>query len=481
LTTGGFRDGAGITSLAFSPDGKLLASGSTEAKLRVWEVATGKELFQIRRAGSGGIAFAPDGKLLASAEFEGTKAIIHLLDVATGKERSRFVVPSGPRRRGEEWPLCFAFSPDGKLLSCGCVDATARIFEVATGKELQQLLHPPFSVCSVAFSPDGKILASGTHYLHVRLWDAATGKLLTELKGHGGGVLSLAFSQDGRSLVSASYDRTIRLWQVPTGAQLLLFRGHDGPVDAVAFSADGKMVVSGSSDSTVRLWEVATAKERRCLVGHQAKIMSLAFSPDSRTFATGSYDTTILLWEARVPIKKDHGVGANITGQQLEALWSDLAGDAPRAFDAMCLLATAPKQAIALLQERLPPILALDGARLSQLIGNLDSELFQTREQATRELEKLAYLVEPELRKVLSARPSPEMRSRLEQLLERLNGPVPAAHWRALRALEVLENIGTPEAERLLQTLANGPLMTRFTLESRAALHRLSRRLGTMP
>jgi WD40 repeat protein len=480
LTTGNIRDGAGITSLAFSPDGKLLASGSTEARLRLWDLATGKIVFQVTGAGTGGVAFSPDGKLLASAQSEGKKGTIRVWEVATGKELCRFVLSPGPRR-GEEQPLCLAFSPDGKFLACGCVDATARILEADSGKEVQQFYHPPFSVCSIAFSPDGKVLASGTHYLTIRLWDAGTGKLLADIKGHRGGAFSLAFSEDGRRLASASFDNTIRVWQVPTGAPLRVCQGHDDAVAAVAFSADGKMLFSGGRDNTVRLWEAETGKERRCVVGHGAQVMSLALSPDRKTFASGSYDTTIVLWDATIPMDKDYEGRRKFTDQQLQRLWADLAGDAPRAFEAMCVLRTVPGQAVPLLRERLPASLAVDQARLHQLVANLDSEFFETRENATKELEKLAFVVEPELRKTMTGAASPEVRSRLAQMLDRLNGTPPATHWRALRALELLEHIGTPDAARILKMIAETPLITRFTLESQAALRRLSRKLHVVP
>jgi hypothetical protein len=479
LRTGQSREGAGITSLAFSLDGKLLASGSTESNLRVWEVASRKERFKITECGAGGVAFSPDGKFIVSTG-EGTEATICLWDVVTGKERRHWAVAPGPRPK-EAVPLCIAFSPNGSLLAYGCVDATCRVVDVTSGKEVHQFFHPPFSVCSIAFSPDGKLLAAGNHHKDIRLWDVTTGELVAIFAGHEGGVLSLAFSYDGRRLVSGSFDRTIRIWQVPTGTQCVVFRGHEGAVNAVTFSGDGKMLVSGSRDNTVRLWEVATGKERRRFIGHTAQVMSVAYSPDQKTVATGSYDTTILLWAARVSIKANRRPTENPTRQQLDALWRDLGGDPPHAFDAMCLLETVPAKSVPFFQEHLPPIVEVDRARLSQLIANLDDDLFETREEATRELEKLAYVVEPELRKALAVSTSPEMRLRLQLLLNRLIGPGCVGHCQGLRSIEVLEHIGTPEAQRLLKLVTKSPLTTRFSAEAQAALERLSKNAPLVP
>ncbi|MGO9544231.1 MAG: hypothetical protein ACLPPF_05495 [Rhodomicrobium sp.] len=245
-------------------------------------------------------AFSPDGRFVLSASFDKT---LKLWDVATGKELRSF---TGHVDAVDS----VAFSPDGRFaLSGSSDDNTLKLWDVATGKELRSFgffLENPVS--SVAFSPDGRLALSGTRYLsgsgfytgELKLWELATGNLLRRFSGHTDSVSSLAFSRNGRFALSGSRDKTLKLWEVATGKELRSFTGHAADVNSVAFSPDGRSILSGSADKTLKLWEVATGKELRIFTGHTAGVSSVAFSSDGRFALSGGGgggNETMKLWE----------------------------------------------------------------------------------------------------------------------------------------------------------------------------------------
>ena len=233
------------------------------------------------------VSFSPDGKTLASGSDDKT---IKLWDLATGKELQTL---SG--HQDEIYSV--SFSPDGKTLASGSRDKTIKLWDLATGKELQTLSGHQEDISSVSFSPDGKTLASGSWDKTIKLWDLATGKELQTLSGHQEGISSVRFSPDGKTLASGSWDKTIKLWDLTTDKELQTLSGHQDWISSVRFSPDGKTLASGSHDKTIKLWDLATGKEIQTLSGHQKGISSVSFSPDGKTLASGSHDKTIKLWD----------------------------------------------------------------------------------------------------------------------------------------------------------------------------------------
>jgi WD40 repeat protein len=277
-----------LDSVAYSPDGRYLASGSRDNTIKIWEVATGKELRTLTGHSSSvlSVVYSPDGRYLASGSDDNT---IKIWEVATGKELRTLTGHS-------ESVDSVVYSPDGRYLASGSDDNTIKIWEVATGKELRTLTGHSESVDSVVYSPDGRYLASGSYDNTIKIWEVATGKELRTLTGHSSSVLSVVYSPDGRYLASGSYDKTIKLWEVATGEELGTLAGHADLVGSVAYSPDGRYLASGSWDKTIKIWEVATGKELRTLTGHSWEVLSVAYSPDGRYLASGSYDNTIKLW-----------------------------------------------------------------------------------------------------------------------------------------------------------------------------------------
>ncbi len=278
-----------IYSVAFSPDGKRLVTGSTDHTVTVWDSATGQELLTLRGHSSdvSSVAFSPDGKRLATASFD---RAVKLWDAATGQELLTLNGHSSP-------VSSVAFSPDGKRLATGSHDRAVKLWDAATGQHLLTLNGHSDTVYSVAISPDGKRLATASGDGTAKLWDAATGRELLTLNVHLSAVHSVAFSPDGKRLATGSGDRSVKLWDAGTGQQLLTLNGHSSSVSSVAFSPDGKRLAAASFDPTVTVSDAATGQQLLTLNEHSSPVSSVAFSPDGKRLATGSLDHTIKLWD----------------------------------------------------------------------------------------------------------------------------------------------------------------------------------------
>ncbi|KAL2040688.1 hypothetical protein N7G274_006667 [Stereocaulon virgatum] len=281
---------APVISVAFSPDGKQVVSGSGDGTVRLWDSVTGAALQTLEgySARVNSVAFSPDGKQVVSGSVDGT---VRLWDSVTGAALQT-------HQGHSDWVSSVAFSPDGKQVVSGSRDGTVRLWDSVTGAALQTLEGHSDWVTSVAFSPDGKQVVSGSGDGTVRLWDSVTGAALQTLEGHSECVTSVAFSPDGKQVVSGSGDGTVRLWDSVTGAALQTHQGHSDWVTSVAFSPDGKQVVSGSDDGTVRLWDSVTGAALQTLEGHSKWVSSVAFSPDGKQVVSGSGDGTVRLWDS---------------------------------------------------------------------------------------------------------------------------------------------------------------------------------------
>ncbi len=248
--------------IAFSPDGRRLAAGTSDTTIRLKDVVSGRDLGMIADHGRSdslsAIAFSADGHTLASTNDDYTVRLWDIKSLRPYCERFPCNESLRELEGHTDHIYSIAFSPDGSTLASGSSDNTVKIWNVRSGKEFKTLRGHEGTVGAVGFSPDGRILATGANDFKIKLWDTLSGNELRTLIGHTGRITDLCFSADGHTIASASADRTIKLWDVVAGHEIRQFIGHRDTVYAVAFSPDGRMLASGSEDSTVRLWDPST-------------------------------------------------------------------------------------------------------------------------------------------------------------------------------------------------------------------------------
>jgi len=305
------------------------------------------------------------------------------------------------------------------------------------------------------------------------LSDAVSGNELRTLQASRRGTSTLAFSSDGKTLASAGgLNEFVKVWELATGT-ILWEAKVQREVRFLAFSPDGKMLAWSDAERDVQLWEVETGKQRWSFVGHTHPLRSGAFSRDGKRLVTGSHDTTALVWDLAAPagpVRK-----SPLSAQELNDLWGDLGGeDAKKAYRALTILAVESSQALPLLKKNLKVVPAADNLEIRQLVTGLDNDRFSVRDDAMQKLSALGTSAEPALRKALSGQPTLETKRRIDELLAKLDPRRSAEVLRDLRALEVLERIGSLEAREMLESVAAGASETRKSQEAKASLKRLA-------
>ena len=281
------------TSVAFSPDGRRLASGSSDGTIRVWDVSSGQSVAMLEGHSDAvlSVAYSPDGRRLASGSSDGT---IRAWDVSSGQSVAALQGHS-------DAVLSVAYSPDGRRLAAAYSDRKIRIWDLFSGHSVATLHgHAYADLSSVAYSPNRRHLASGSSDGTIRVWDVSSGRSVATLQGQAA-VLSVAYSPDGRRLASGSDDKTIHVWDVSSGQSVATLQGHSAAVRSVSFSPDGRCLASASLDQTIRVWDVANGQGVATLQGHSAAVWSVSFSPDGRRLASASSDQTIRFWFASFP------------------------------------------------------------------------------------------------------------------------------------------------------------------------------------
>jgi WD40 repeat protein len=494
-----------LMSVHFTPDGKHLFSRSSDGAIHKWEAASGKDLGPLTLPKSSlRTSVSPDGAVLVTMSAPGQASTI--VDAVTGKELGK--LPANPR----DFYAAMLFSPDGKTLAVRHVqDKKIGLYEVPSGKLLQSIPIVPgggpmpgggfggpgnVAPAVMFFSPDGKTLAAFADASTLGLWDTKSGQRVGTVTPTGAATIhSGALSPDGRCVALDQSDGTVALYELASGQVRLTYGtklkqpqnpglmvinisgpfGGSMPETRVAFSHDGELLLHGGLDLILHVWHVASGKELQAFKGHTGSITSIALAPDGKTVASASADTTALLWDLTRAVRPVAAVLV-LAGNERAARWQALLnGDGAKAFAAICDLAAAPKDALALLKEQVKPAPQLDKKRVEELIAGLDSDQFKVRQQSSAELLKMGERVVPLVDKVLASNPPLETKQRLEDLRKQMTGVVlQGERLRLYRAVEVLERIGTAEARQLLQALAEGAPGALVTRTAQAALQRMA-------
>ncbi|WGV26263.1 NB-ARC domain-containing protein [Halotia branconii] len=288
-----------VPSLAFSPDGSMLASSSSDHSVKLWDASTGQclQTFQGHKHEVWTVTFSPDGNTLLSGSNDRT---IRLWSVSTAECLRTF-------RGHTSWVISAVFHPDGQIIVSGSDDDTIRLWDVSTGECIKILQGHCDGIRSITISSDGQTLVSGSDDQTVKLWDVGTGECIKTLQGHHAAVWSVAISPKDNIIASGSLDHTVRLWNVSTGQCLKILQGHSGWVCSVVFSLQGDLLASGDEDQTVKLWNISTGKCLKTLSGYTSQFWSVVYSPNGQILVSGSHDHTVSLWDVK-------------TGQALQTL-----------------------------------------------------------------------------------------------------------------------------------------------------------------
>jgi hypothetical protein len=462
----------GFVAFALSPDGRWLAVQPKGEALTLWDTTTRKLIANDVKdvPWNGGFAFSPDGRMLASWG----QNVVHFWEMPSGKQLRQLW------RKGPPGPI--AWSPDAKVLALATAgNSKVSLVDLDSGEVLRSLeegdnLDPAARwVRALVFSPDGQTLAV-VHSTHIVVWNWRSGDKLHTLQP-GDLIASAFFSPDGRTLTAAAEISGMVPWQVASGKQQPPRWQGAFSVYTAAASPDGRLVLMAGPLDTVQLWELATRDKRWEVPTHHGRLGPVAFAARGGLMVTTHEDGTILLWQLRKIGKPAPDMPAKLTEKQQDQLWADLASPSgPVAHQAIVELVARPAQALSLLKQRLPSIYGDRIPDLAKWLADLDSNQFKVRAKASKDIEKAGKLAEPALWKLLAAKPALEVVRRVEALLAKLEaaqGPAPDGAWlQALRAIETVERLGTPEAHDLLEALARTTPETWISWEARQALAR---------
>ncbi len=434
-----------VQNVRLSPDGRTVAftnGNQGNFDIELFDVAQRKIVRTLTGNGHciDRLMFSPDGKLLAS---DGHKREgVRLWDVATGKQLHRKFTKEADFRYGGE----LTFSPNNKTLAVATGDGVVHLLDIAKGQEFRQFLPPPGRYpppSAIAFSPDGRLLALGVVSQNViTVWDTRDGKV----------VRQHTWERDHERPELARYEDQFSLGSGTMG---------------LGFTADGRSLIAACHGMRVRVWENASGG-LRYQIDEYMPFMSIAAAAPH--FAGVVRHKHVCLWDGRTCLSAPRR-GAP---PDWAKVWSGLAGtDAAEAYALMRDLMAAPREATELIDKHLSTVVPVEAAVIGRLVRELDDDSFDVREKASRRLSELGEVARPALSDALTHEPPAETRRRIKELLDPLDRPADGERLRLLRAAEVLEIVGTPDARIVLQRLAEGEPNALLTREAKAAVIRL--------
>jgi WD40 repeat protein len=412
---------------------------------------------------------------------------VHLWDVTSGRELC--AIPTFSDNS--------VFFPDGKTLYTEWADR-AEVWDVDSGTRLAAFDRNRHLTHQLTISPDGRWLAATAMSMGlmdsggaqggslIAVWNAASGDAVQEFRPLGrASIGAIAFSPDGNSLVAVGDEvpawtsnrgpGLFELWDIRTGEEKLLRNGLAAHLICAAFSPDGRVLATGDTSHGVRLWELATGQDRHCFTGHRKSVGNVVFSSDGRLLASGDLTASVFVWDVegnfgRRPLNTPFSDG------EKQSLWKSLDdADASAAFTTMRRLLARPGPTVALLRDSLRLAIGVDEKAVQPLLRKLESAPFDALDKAVADLAAIIDPAEPLVRKALTQSHSAESRRRIQNVLESAGTGAPGRR-RQVRAVEVAEHLGTPEARELLKTWASGAEGVLLTQEARASLQRQSRR-----
>lgn len=339
-----------VMGVAFSPNGKTLASTSLDGTVKTWSLSTGNEGVFVAGPGAGfgvRVAFNPNGSKFVTNGGDGTATI---WNTETGAPR---LILSGHKLE----VLSVAFSSDGTRITTGGLDGRVIVWNALNGKKLFDFLAHKPGVRDIAFSPQGDFIATGGFDGTAKVWELKTGELIHEITGHQGLVLGVAFSPNGTRLATSSTDTTVKIWDVKTGGLLLTFDRQKSGVRDIVYSSDGSMIASGGGDGVVIVWDAATGEVKWNLAGHTSGIQSVNFSADGKLLASGSEDNTAKIWDVA-------------TGQEILSLQGSKGGVNGAVFSPMegksLLAVSSPNGVVRIFLLQIDELLALAQSRVTR-------------------------------------------------------------------------------------------------------------------
>lgn len=470
-----------IRSVAFTPDGHTLVTGSRGGVTHLWGVRTGKHLRNLQTS-SNWLAITADGQRLLTSSSEG----LHTWSLSTGEQGSEWTTPE---QRINTFRLSANQSHVAVLLHVqrppGYRIVRLKFPSLEPDGEANNQ-SPTYLRACLALFPDGSLAAVGAA-TGAELWDLATGKLAARFPYPVPYATALEFSRDGRFLFAANSDTTVTIWEIARGQLARVLSGHARVPDALAISPGGRVIASAGTYSGTRLpgevhhirfWDIATGQQVSTLSGHKEDVGSLAFSPDGKLLAAGMQDTTALVWEVPEAARIAGFEQQPLTETEAVMLWEELASpSAEQGQKAVVRLAQDTKTTLALAEKKLQPIVVPPAKEIQALIQELEADEFEKREAATTKLAAFGNAIAGQLKEAAEKSEVAEIRLRCNELLDKAgkrfeqSGPM----LQQTRAVQLLEWIGTPDAVALVKKLAGGAKEAHQTTEAAAALARVEK------